>query len=960
MIPVDLLNNISLLLALSIVYRFIVRRWNLESANFRILSGLIFGAASIVGMMNPLVFRTGVIIDGRSVILSMAGLFGGPLAAGPAAVIASAYRLYLGGAGAWTGVLVSFVSAGLGVGYHYWRHVRPEALRPLYLYLFGMLVHLAMLAGMLTLPGVLTWEALHALFFPTLIIFPLATLAMGALLADLERQIATEKGLAESERRYRLLAEHSTDMIIRHLADGKVLYVSPAARSLFGYEKNEIMGKEPYEFIHPDDQEKVRAFQKNIISKKLATSVVYRVRHKDGSYLWVETTGQTLINEASGNLEIITNTRDINRRKQVEESLAESEQRLEMSVRAANVGLWDWDLSTNKVYYSPEWKRQIGYEPDEISDDFDEWQSRVHPDDLDRALTEIREYLENPLKYFDLDFRFRHKDGSYRWILARASLVKNESGKLSRMMGLHLDITDRKKTEEALRINEAQFRAMFHSAPIGIVLMGPSGEVIYANEAHLRMIGALLGGAVQKHWFQAIHAEDRDRIKSDWQAAMDNGWPYRGMGRYLHDDGRVVWWDLRTSPVRDDDKLLGHVAMVADVTEQKTAEDERDRLQDKLRQAQKMEAIGTLAGGIAHDFNNILSAVLGFTELAMLRVERGTELFNELREIMKAGKRAKGLVQQILTFSRQSAQESTMLLPGPIAIEALRMLRASLPASIEIRQEITSKGVILGDPTQIHQVLLNLCTNAAHAMSDGGGVLTVRLEDVNVDFESAGHYPDLKTGPYVCLSVNDTGMGISPEVKDKIFDPFFTTKAKGEGTGMGLPVVHGIAQSHGGAVYCYSELGHGSTFNVYFPITESRATVAYSPKIQPPTGHERILLVDDEQAIVNMEKQTLESLGYEVVARTSSVDALELFQDDPDRFDLVITDMTMPKMSGDSLALEMMKIRPKMPIILCTGFSSRINEKRAAAMGIGAMLFKPLLRQELAEKIREVLDGPNE
>ncbi len=373
-----------------------------------------------------------------------------------------------------------------------------------------------------------------------------------------------------------------------------------------------------------------------------------------------------------------------------------------------------------------------------------------------------------------------------------------------------------------------------------------------------------------------------------------------------------------------------------------------------------MEAIGTLAGGIAHDFNNILSAVMGFTELAMYQVEKGTSTQDDLQEVLKASVRARDLVKQILTFSRQAEYEQKPIQVKLIVKEALKLLRASLPATIEIRGNIQSDSLVMGDPTQIHQIMMNLCTNAQHAMQAKGGVLEVSLTDEELDLASAAGYPDLNPGHYLQLTVSDTGHGMRPEIVEQIFDPFFTTKGPGEGTGLGLSVVHGIVKSHGGDIHAYSEPGKGTTFKVFFPAVERLKE--QEPREERPVqvGTEHILFIDDEPSLAKMGHQILESLGYKVTSRTSSVEALQLFWVKPNNFDLVITDMTMPNMTGHDLAREIIHIRPDIPIILCTGFSSSINEEKALAMGIRAFVMKPILRRTIAETIRMVLDQKKE
>jgi CheY-like chemotaxis protein len=370
-----------------------------------------------------------------------------------------------------------------------------------------------------------------------------------------------------------------------------------------------------------------------------------------------------------------------------------------------------------------------------------------------------------------------------------------------------------------------------------------------------------------------------------------------------------------------------------------------------------MEAIGTLAGGIAHDFNNILSAVIGYADLSLKEVEKQTRLHMNLEQILVAGLRAKDLVQQILAFSRQEERELRPLQVALLVKEALKLLRSSLPSTIEIRQRIARNlDNVLADPTQIHRIIINLCTNAAHAMEESGGVLTVTLDQVTLSDQDVRLHPGLRPGTYIRLSVQDTGRGIAPEHLTKIFDPYFTTKRKGKGTGLGLSVVHGIVSNYGGAIFAYSELGCGTLFNAYIPAVKRALRPAEPEEERLPTGSEHVLLVDDEPVITEVGQMMLEMLGYKVTACDAGPCAWAIFQKDPKAIDLVISDVTMPKMTGDRLAAEILRLRPDLPIILCTGFSDKVGSQAAAQIGVKAILMKPLIHKELALLVRKVLD----
>jgi signal transduction histidine kinase len=378
----------------------------------------------------------------------------------------------------------------------------------------------------------------------------------------------------------------------------------------------------------------------------------------------------------------------------------------------------------------------------------------------------------------------------------------------------------------------------------------------------------------------------------------------------------------------------------------------------RLIQVQKMEAIGTLAGGIAHDFNNILGAILGYTELVLDDLPGGTLMRKNAQRILSATQRAAELVKQILAFSRQSKQEQKPLILGDIVKEALKLFRSSLPATIEIRQKIKAhSGVISGDSTQIHQVMMNLCANAAHAMKDTGGILEVALDEVLPDAESSSGQNNLKPGVYLRLTVSDTGYGISPAVMKRIFEPYFTTKKTGEGTGMGLAVIHGIVKNHNGDISVYSEPGKGTSFHLFFPKIEGKTGPDSKLTEKVPGGKERILLVDDEKALTEMGTQMLKRLGYEVEGISNAVTALETFRLEPDRFQLVISDLTMPHMTGIQLAEEIKKIKPDIPIIICSGYSASLTEKQINALGISEFIMKPIVKSELAQVVRNVLDS---
>jgi two-component system, cell cycle sensor histidine kinase and response regulator CckA len=388
---------------------------------------------------------------------------------------------------------------------------------------------------------------------------------------------------------------------------------------------------------------------------------------------------------------------------------------------------------------------------------------------------------------------------------------------------------------------------------------------------------------------------------------------------------------------------------------------ERKRLEEQLRRVQKLEALGTLAGGIAHDFNNILAGIIGFTEMVLEDIEPDGPEHTRLRLVLKGANRGRDLVKQILAFSRKAKQDHKPLILSQTVEEGLKLLRPAIPSTIEIRStSTTNDDQVLADASQMHQVLMNLCSNAAHAMRDKGGVLSIRISEAGFAEGDARPVPEMTPGDYVALEVGDTGSGMAPETLERIFDPFFTTKKPGEGTGLGLSVVHGILASHGGHITVESEPAKGTIFHVYLPKIAEHVLAAGGEAHSVTGGNERILLVDDEDLLVEMNKQKLARLGYEIVATTSSVDALAMFRKEPHTFDLVITDQTMPNLTGLDLAAELIKVRATIPIILCSGHSETVSPERAQETGIKAFLAKPLGKRDMAEAIRRVLDAKTE
>jgi PAS domain S-box-containing protein len=544
-------------------------------------------------------------------------------------------------------------------------------------------------------------------------------------------------------------------------------------------------------------------------------------------------------------------------------------------------------------------------------------------------------------------------------------------------------------------LGESEQRWVTTLASIGdaVIATDLAGRITFMNSVAEELTGWTFHEVLMKpaaRVFNIINEHTRKQVKSPVAKVLEEGMVV-GLANHtilIRQNGTEVAIDDSGAPIRDKDGVTRGVVLVfRDITDRKRTDEalrkahdelekrieertaelrqaydrlmgetkEREKAEAELRQAQKMEALGTLSGGIAHDFNNILAAIIGFSEIAADRIPAESGVQRQLKRIREAGLRGRDLVKQMLTFSRKTEQEKKPLPMADIVKESVKLLRATIPATISINVNVkNNSGLILGDPVQIQQVLMNLCTNAAYAMREKSGTLDIELCDYLVS-PSVGS-DGMKPGPYMRLTVRDTGEGIPTDIMHKIFDPFFTTKKLGEGTGLGLSVVHGIVKQHDGYIMAESEPYKGSAFTVCFPEIAGELGAGVVGDDALPTGSERILFVDDEEALVEMGENSLSDLGYQVESRRSSREALALFKLDPSRFDLVITDQTMPELTGVNLAKEILATRPDMPIIMCTGFSHLVDADTAKAAGIRAFAMKPLTKREIARTIREVLD----
>ena len=637
-------------------------------------------------------------------------------------------------------------------------------------------------------------------------------------------------------------------------------------------------------------------------------------------------------------------------RKQAEIELRKSEEKFSQLVENINEIFWLENLEgTEMLYVSPAYELLRRRTCQSLYDNPKSWTDAIHPEDRQRV---IDAFLHGRINgTYSEEFRIIRPDGSIRWVRDRCFPIRDASGKVYRIAGIAEDITERRLAQRDLQESKERFRMFSEASSEGIAIT-EKGIILEVNKRLAEMVcydqKELLGKKATEVVPQECQKDVMEKILSDYDK------PYETMLK--RKDGGAFPVEVCGKPIMFHGRKA-RLTSLRDLSYLKEAEKEKDKLLDNLKQAQKMEAIGNLAGGISHDFNNILSSIVTFTELSLLKTQNDSEAYAYLKHILNSALRGRDLVKHILSFSRKKESELTIVQLPQAVKEVLELIKPTMPSTIKIRSNIdANSGGVMADLAQIHQIFINLCINAEHAMRKKGGVLGVNLESVHIDARFSAIHFHLKEGDYLKLTVSDTGHGMSKKVIKQIFKPFFSTKISEEGTGLGLATVHGIVLGLGGDIIVNSELGIGATFVVYLPEIKDIVTEKKTKYLTIPRGNERILFVDDEEDIVRGVQEMLENLGYEVITTTSSFEALEIFKKGPQKFDLVITDQTMPNMTGDVLARKLMQIRSEIPVILCTGFTHKITEKKANAIGIQEFIMKPFVTTHFANIVRKVLD----
>jgi PAS domain S-box-containing protein len=768
---------------------------------------------------------------------------------------------------------------------------------------------------------------------------------------DFSERKKVELEIARRKAEFEAMFNSISDAVVFVDQQRRIIMVNKAFTEIFGYRLDEISGKTT-QFFYADPGDYQDQGNKRYRIGAPIDSPLYEInyRRKDGSVFPSETMGSEVKDEAGNTIGFLGVMRDITQRKKAELALKESEEKYSKIFNNEIDAIVLFDGETQKIIdANGAFLRLYNYTHEEAL--------QLKAEDISCEPEKTIATIQKTSRGGNLRIKRRvHKKKGGEKIMVNIGafpiMLQNKKAIFSRIQ----DITEHVEAEKELRELEERFRIAFHTSPDAISINTMDGTYIEINEGFTELTGYTRKDVIGRSSVDLnIWNNLEDRM------TLVQGLREKGTVMNLEADFRMKDGSIKTALMSANIiNLYGErqiLAITRDITDRIKAEREKEKLETHLRQVYKMEAIGTMAGGIAHDFNNILTIILGNADLARYVSEDDSPASQYIKQIQIASGRAKDMVNQILAFSRRAKQNLVPVRPYMIFSESLKLLRSTIPSSVEIQQDLdTNCPVINADPTQLNQLLMNLCANAVYAM-DEKGVLKIKLQETKLSKRDIRHKAKMQPGPFVLLSVTDSGKGMSPEVKERIFDPFFTTKKVGEGTGMGLSVVHGIIESHGGMVSLKSAPGKGTTFNIYFPIIEEFATVTEGPGLTPEEGKEHILLVDDEVSLVELVDEILELHGYRVTFKTSSSEALATFTANPDIFDLVITDQTMPKMTGAELSAALLKIRPDLPIILCTGYSSKISDKMAKEIGIADFSMKPFDMEQLLRSVRKVLDS---
>lgn len=736
---------------------------------------------------------------------------------------------------------------------------------------------------------------------------------------DITERKQAEEALQQSETRFRDLFEKSPDPC--WIIDENNLFTlsNQAAADMLGYESIEALQSTHPSRLSPEIQPDGReSFEKanammSIAHEKGVHRFEWMHQRKNGECFPVEVTLAQL--EISGRKQLYCVWRDITERKQIEEKLRFSEKRFDLAMQGANDGLWDWNLETDGVYYSPRWFSMLGYDADALPPTLDTWAKFVHPDDKDWVLQHVTDYLENRIASFEVEMRMRHRDGHDVIVLSRASKVLRDSDqKPVRLVGTHVDITDRKQRQAQLEASREKFSTLFNSSSDGIFILDMQGSFIDINKTAHERLGYSKEEMLKMKLIELDPPEFAARVPERLEQIFSKGMATFESAHYRK-DGSIMPVEINARIIELDGEEV-FFSVIRDISDRKM-------LEEQLRHSQKMEAIGTLVGGIAHDFNNMLAAIQANIYMAKKQMQDHPVATDRLANIEQLSKRAADVVQQLLTFARKDIVEMSVFNLNAFMEEGYKLINAAITENIDHQTVICNEKLsIRGDATQLQQAMMNLMNNAVDAVADvPHPVIRCILAPFESDEAFKQRHPELQEERFACITVKDNGHGIPDGQLDKVFEPFFTTKDIGKGSGLGLAMLYGAVQTHGGVVEVESDMSSGTSFHVYFPLSDHQAEIEIEQQMPDTKVHgETILLVDDEQDVLSTTSEVLTSMGYHVLEAVDGAEALDLFKSEMGRINIIITDVVMPRMSGTELLNSVRLLDKKLPVILATGY----------------------------------------
>ncbi len=942
-----LLNNAALLVALSALYGLLVRFRKSDNVYHKVISGVFFGLIAVIGMNLPVRLDSGVIYDGRSIVLTLAGLFGGGVASVSAITVAGAYRAYLGGAGVWAGLATIVCCTSIGLAFRRKCRNRPDLLSFLHLYGIGLVSHIVMLACQLLIrPWPRGLYILETIWLPVLIVFPLATSMMALFFSTEERRVRAEEHLMQSEGRFREIFEKAELIALMITPDGTVSYCNDYLLQLTGWRRDEVIGSSWFDRFLPDEDRKAihHMFLESIrvgnLPKVHENFIVTRNGEKR-LIVW----NNVLVGTPDEPYGAASIGKDVTEERRMQALLRAADERFRkafltspdsININRLSDGLY---IDVNEGFC-----RITGYRPEEVigksSLDINIW---ADPEDRKRLV----EGLLRDGVVRNLEAQFQMKDGRHLDGLMSAAVIELEG--VPHILSITRDISDRKRLENELRESERRYRALFEDhAAIELLIDAETGRIVDANQAAVSFYGwsreQLTGMCIQE-----INTLTPQEVRQEMENARNRR---RNHCEFKHRraDGSISDVRVFSGPIEIAGKSFFH-AIILDISNEK-------RLEGQLLQAQKMESVGQLAGGVAHDFNNLLQVMNGYADLLVAKYGPEHEIGKYVQKILDAGNKASQLVQQLLAFSRRQLMRPEVLNLNHVIEATLKMLHRVIGEHIGIRFISGHKlGAVYADRTMMEQVLMNLCVNARDAMPEGGEIV-IETENVFIDEQYCELHEWARIGRYVLLSVTDSGCGMPKEVMNHIFEPFFTTKETGKGTGLGLSTVYGIVKQHEGMIHVYSEEGKGTTFKIYLPVSERAATdVGNKIKDPVPLGNETILVVEDSEEVRHLAKEILERAGYRVIEARDGQEAIEMIESGAVQdVAAYLLDVVMPRKSGWDVYKWLCSQKPGCRVLFMSGYSENAVHMNYVLKSGCHLVQKPFSRESLLKELRKVIE----